>query len=424
MTGPAQQSDADGLQSEPSELRARNPEHQRDMSTARRVGRVARSTAAVVLIVLGVLCLTVMPVAIWARNLVLNTDRYVETMKPIAANAGVQNVVISAVDRRVDENLDVKALLADVLPPRAQVLAGPLQSAAEGLVNTVTTRFVRSDAFQTLWVEINRAAHQQINYVLTGKQPADAAVQLNNRGQVVLDLSTVVDNVKTRLVAAGLTVASKVPAVGTTIEIAQVKGIQSARKATRALNTIANWLPWIGLALVAGGIATARRRRRALVWSAAGVGIGMVVIGIGLLIGRNIYLDAVPPDKLPGDTAQFLFDTLVRFLRLGIRLILLLALLVMLGAWLTGPSRPAVAVRHAVRSAPRGFVRWLGASRVGPLVATHTTAIRVGIVSLALIVLILWDNPSLATVIVLAVIAVLLLVIVEGARAAARSRTA
>jgi hypothetical protein len=73
-----------------------------------------------------------MPMAIWGRNLVMNSDRYVETMKPIAADAGVQDVVISAVDRRVDENLDVKALLADVPPPRSQVLAGPLQSAAEG----------------------------------------------------------------------------------------------------------------------------------------------------------------------------------------------------------------------------------------------------------------------------------------------------
>ncbi len=151
----------------------------------------------------------------------------------------------------------------------------------------------------------------------------------------------------------------------------------------------------------------------------------MIVIGIGLLIGRNIYLDAIPPEKLPRDTAQFLFDTVVRFLRLGIRLILLLALLVVLGAWLSGPSRPAVAVRHAVRSAPRAFERWLGASRVGPLVVAHTTAIRVGIVSLALIVLVLWDNPSLATVIVLAVIAAVLLLIVEGTRAVAtRSRIA
>jgi hypothetical protein len=55
MTGPAQQSDADGLPSEISELRARNPElpRERDTSIARRVGRVSRSPAAVVLIVLG-----------------------------------------------------------------------------------------------------------------------------------------------------------------------------------------------------------------------------------------------------------------------------------------------------------------------------------------------------------------------------------
>ena len=417
--------DAEELQSALDELRARNAELEqaRNASTAQRLGRAGRSAGSVALIVLGVLCLVLMPLAIWGRNLVLNTDRYVETLTPIASNVGVQDAVISAVDRQVAANLDVKALVADVLPPRAQILAAPLQSAVNGLVNTITTEFVRSNAFQTLWVEINRLAHQQINYLLTGKQPSNAAVRVDPNGRVFLDLSAIVQTVKDRLTSAGLAVASKVPTVGATLEIANVQGLTKARKAVRLLDRAANWLPWIGLVLVAGGIAAARKRRRALIATALGFGAGMIVIGIGLLIGRNIYLNGIPPDKLPRESAAFIFDTLVRFLRLGIRLLLLIALLVALGSWLSGPSRSAVATRRFATSVPRALGSKLNTGPVGPFVARYVTALRIGIVVLACIVLLLFDAPSLAAVIVMAVIAVVLLLLVELLRATAmRSR--
>ena len=419
MTGPGEQSDAEELQSELEALRARNEELEkaRNASTAHRVGRVARAVGSTALIILGVLCLVLMPLAIWGRNLVLNTDRYVETLKPIASNVGVQDAVIAAIDRQVQQNLDVKAIVADVLPPRAQVLAAPLQSAVNGLVNTVATKFVQSDAFQTIWVQVNRLAHQQVTYLLTGKRPANASVQIDSSGRVLLDLSQVVDNVKTQLVAAGLTVASKVPAVGSTIEIANVHGLTKAQKATRLLNNLANWLPWVGLVLVAGGIAAARKRRRALIATALGFGAGMIVIGVGLLIGRNIYLDGIPPEKLPRDSAAFIFDTVVRFLRYGIRLLLLVALLVALGAWVSGPTRSAVATRRFVMSAPRALGQKFSTGPVGPFVAAHVNALRIGIVALAFIILLLGDAPSLATVIVLAVLVVVLLLVVELLRA-------
>jgi LPXTG-motif cell wall-anchored protein len=426
MSESTEPSDAEALERELAQLRGRNAELEaiHRASPAQRAGRIARSSAAVILIVVGVLCFTIAPLAIWGRNLVLNTDRYVATLKPVASDPGVQDVVIRAVDNQVSSHIDIKSYISDVLPPRAaQALGPPLQSAVSGLVNTVTTRFVQSDAFQTLWVQVNRLAHQQINYLLTGSRPANAAVS-TNQGKVYLDLSVLVDRVKAQLVAAGLTVASKVPTVGATIEIAQLKGLDKARKATRALNTIANWLPWVGLVLVAGGIATARKRRRALTGAALGVGVGMIVIGIGLLIARHIYLDAVPTDQLPRSTAQFLFDTLVRFLRLGIRLVLLVALLVALGAWVSGPSRAAAATRRVVSSIPQTLGRRLRTGPVGPFVARHAMALRVGVIALGFLVLILLDSVSVATVITLAVIVVVLLLLIELLRASARHAVA
>ena len=202
--------DSEALQREVDELRGRNAELEaiQHASPAQRAGRIARSTAAVILIVVGVLCFTIAPLAIWGRNLVLNTDRYVATLKPVASDPGVQDAVIRAVDNQVNSHIDIKSYISDVLPPRAaQALAGPLQSAVTGLVNTVTTKFVQSDAFQTLWVEMNRAVHQSLQHILTGTIPANAALQTKGN-KLYLDLSALVDKVKAQLVAAGLSVAS------------------------------------------------------------------------------------------------------------------------------------------------------------------------------------------------------------------------
>jgi LPXTG-motif cell wall-anchored protein len=425
---PAQPGDeADRLHAELAELRERADKLQaeHDASWPVKLRHVGRSVGSAVLIILGVLCLVLSPVAIWGRNLILNTDRYVETVTPLADDPGVQNAVIAAVDRQVQANLDVKSLVADVLPPRAaQALGGALQGAVNSLVNNITTNFVRSDNFHNLWVTVNKVGHQQITYLLTGKAPPNSGLKLNNEGVVTLDLSVVVNAVKQQLVDRGLTIASKVPAVGATIEIANAKGLVQARKAVRGLNTLANWLPWLGLVLVAGGIAAARRRRRAGLWAALGLAAGMVVIGIGLLIGRNIYLDEIPTSKLPRDTAEYVFDTLVRFLRLGIRIILVVALLIALIIWLFGPSRPAVAFRRGVGNAPKWVGQKVADTAIAPAVVQYATPIRIGVVALALSFIVLWDQITLARILILAIVVAIILVLIQAVITAARHRPA
>jgi hypothetical protein len=54
--------------------------------TGRRSG-IARSIGAEVALTLAVLCLVLAPPAVWGRNLVLDTDRYVQTLVPLGASA-------------------------------------------------------------------------------------------------------------------------------------------------------------------------------------------------------------------------------------------------------------------------------------------------------------------------------------------------
>ena len=79
--------------------------------------------------------------------------------------------------------------------------------------------------------------------------------------------------------------------VGSTITVGNVAGLQHARSLTNLLNKVANWLPWVGLVLLAGGVLLSRRKRRALVASLLGLVVGLVLVG---------YRDPDRPRHLPG----------------------------------------------------------------------------------------------------------------------------
>jgi LPXTG-motif cell wall-anchored protein len=384
--------------------------------TSGRGGGMARAFFSVLLIVLGVLCLTLSPVAIWGRNLILDTNHYVETVKPLASNPGVQDAVVAQVDTQVEAHLDVAGYVKQVLPARAAtLLAQPIQSAAYGLIHTITTKVVQSKAFVTVWVTINRVAHRQVVSLLTGDTHAGGILVLRS-GKIYLDLSAVVRQVKDRLVTAGLTIASRLPVVGGTLEIAQAKGLESVQSAVRALNTIADWLPWIGLALVGLGIWVARRHRRALIGSALGLCAGMIVLGIALMVLRHEYVTGVPSDVVPQPTSAYIFDTLVRYLRWGIRAIFVVGLLVALGVWLGGPSSAATSIRRGTLSWTRGVGEQHPAGAVSVFVYRYTNPLRIAIIALGGIILLLTEL-SAGTIILLAVIVVLLLLAVEALRA-------
>ncbi|MCW2549529.1 MAG: hypothetical protein JWN96_3989 [Mycobacterium sp.] len=404
------------LQDEIEQLRRRNADlEQRQTSYRRRTIGILRATCVVLLMTIGAVLATASVPAIWGRNLVLNTDRYVETMAPLASNPGIQAGVVKAIDKQFDANVDISSLARDALPARADQLAGPLQSAAESLVNTVTTRFVQSPAFATLWTGINRAAHTQVVAILTGKASDNKAVTIKN-DVVVLNLAPIVEQVKKQLVAAGLTVASKVPVAGATFEIAQVKGVDNARALVRLLDRVARWLPLLALLFLVSAVVISRRRRRSTVIAGASVAAGMVVIAVALAIVRTAYLNHLPGVYLSHEAAASLYDTLIRYLRTGLRLVLVGALLVCVIAWLSGPSRAARWLRHASLSYPKLLARRWADTPLAATLAANRGGAALGIFGVAALLLVLWNNPTVLVIVVIAVVALALFMLVYAAK--------
>jgi hypothetical protein len=144
----------------------------------------------------------------------------------------------------------------------------------------------------------------------------------------------------------------------------------------------------------------------------------MVVLALGLLVFRSIYLNGIPADVLPQDAAAVLYDTIVRFLRVGLRSVLVLGLVVAAGAFVTGPSDTAVRTRQSLAHA----VGWLQGSaegaglRTGPVggwVYDHRRGLRIGAVVLASLALAFWGQPTGKVIIGLALALLVLLAIIQ-----------
>jgi hypothetical protein len=385
-----------------------------------------RAPVAALLIVLGCVLAPISVLSFWAANQVSNTDRYVANMAPLISEPSVQRALSDKITVAVTSKLDVKGLtsqaaaeLSSAHLPRLSALvsglSGPIGSGLDTAVRSVANQVVASQAAATLWTQANRQAHGALVKVLSGQ--GNGALSLVN-GEVVLSIGPIISQVKAALVAHGLTVASKLPAVNATFPLFAAPNLDKAQAGYRLLVDLKWVLPLLSLGLMAAGVCVARRHRRALLGAALGLSAGMLVLAAALAIARNVYLNSVPPSVLPADAAAALYDTLVRFVRDGLRVLLLVGLVVALGAFLTGPAAGAVRVRGAAKSG----IGWLGDAgeraglRTGPVgewTRGHKTALRAGAVVVAALVFVFWGQPTVALLIWLLVVLLVVLGLIE-----------
>jgi hypothetical protein len=309
--------------------------------------------------------------------------------------------------------------LQDNLPSRlAGTLTSPINSALQGVVNTVVTKFVQSDAFPTLWVQMNRAAHATLVALLTGKGTPQGGISTTN-GVIDLHLAPVIDQVKARLVSAGLSVASRIPPIDATFQLAQVKGLEKTQKMVRTFNTLALALPWFVLLLFGAAIAIDRRHRRRLVTSALCIAGAMVALRLLLAAAKSFYLNKRPGTYMTRDGAAYVFDTVTRYLVDGIRIVFIVALIIAFIAALFGPSRPALAIRRGASKAWSGSRDWIGGrmpdTAFGRFLGEWRTALTWGILGVAAVLLIAFANVGWAAFLTIVIIAVICVLFVQAA---------
>jgi hypothetical protein len=397
------------LRAEVARLRATAPAGAPERPPGRPPGRGRwRAVVASLLIVVGCVLAPLSAVAVWTRNQVTDTERYIATVSPLASDPAIQAAVADQITAKVFSYIDIQGLTTQALdalaerglPPRLadqlQAFAVPIANGVRSFTRDQVGKVVQSDAFADAWIQANRVAHDALVKALTGE--GGGAVTVEN-DTVSVNLAPFIETVKQRLVDGGFTVAARVPAVDASFVLFQSDDIPRARTAFNLLNTLGVWLPVVALVLLGIGVYVARDHRRALVAAALGVAAGMVLLALGLAVFRSVYLDAVPATVLPHDAAAVAYDTIVRFLRAGLRTVLVLALVVAAGAFLSGQSVTAVRTRQGVA----GAIGWLagGAERaglrtgpVGTWVDANKRALRVAAVAVAALALVFWGRPT------------------------------
>jgi len=321
-----------------------------------RVAR-GRATLAVVLVVLGALLAPVAAVAAWADALVEDTDRWVATVGPLSDEPAVQRAVTDRLTTAIVDAADLPQLAGDLtaavaglgLPPRlggfVESLRGPLADAATDVVRRTVEHVVTSDEFSAAWVAANRTAHRQLVATLRGDP--DAIAQLAADGTLSVQLTPVIDAVRQRLVERGFTLLERLPQIDATFPLVTGADLVRFQDAYRLLHALGTWLPWVSLALLVAGVLAARHRSRTLVVAGLALAGAMLVLAVGLAVGRSLYAQSLPATVQRPDVAVLVYDQVVSFLRVAVRAVAVLGLVVALVAFVAGGSSAARSLRSS-----------------------------------------------------------------------------
>ncbi len=374
----------------------------------------------------------------YVRSEILDTNHYVATVTPLASNPAVQDQVTTSINDAIDQRIDINKLVTDSLqglteaaaPDRPRVdqavngLAPLLASQATNFVHSTVANFVKSQQFKDLWVTANRAAHQGVVAAVTG-DTKHAAVDVSDTGTISIELGPIIDQVKAQLEDRGFGFASAIPSINKKFVIFQSPELARAQGLVNALDKVATILPWLGILAALGAVLAAGHGRRLRTTVSVGIAIviAMLLLALGLLIGRFFYLNAIPTDVLSVPAAQAIFDTVIAPLRTALRAVAVAGLVVAAIAFFAGGSRSASAVRAGIG---RGF----GAvdarrsnrapNEVERLAWQLRIPVRIAIVVIAALMLMFWHYPTAMVVIWTVVIAGAVLVGFEFLIAPAR----
>jgi hypothetical protein len=313
------------------------------MTTAATPTRGRRITATVLVAVASLLA-SLAIFAIWANRQLLNTDNWTQTSGRLLENPTIRNQVGDYMVDQLYANVDVAGEIRAALPPRLQPLAAPAASGLRNLAESRITVFLARPRAQQAWQDSNRQAHLLLLKVLDG----GGSTVSTRDGRVILDLKNLLRESEQQ-VGIGGRAAKLLPASAARLEILRSDQLSSAQTGFRILKSLPIVLVALSLLLfgVALWIAPGWRRR-----AVRGYGFGFIAAGLVALIGARLIGDAAV-SSLAATPAQApaIHDTwtiATSLLRQAAVATIGYGAFMVIGAWLGGPTRWAVAVRRSL----------------------------------------------------------------------------
>lgn len=384
----------------------------------RRIG--VRSIAAVLALILGLGLLPLGTITYWGHRTVTDTERYLETMQPLAYDEAVQDSLSVFITDKIEEQIDpeelVNQLFAGLIEeyPSLKALVPIVSGAIDSLIAQVVDRLVRSDQFKQLWDLANTAAQKSLMAILEGRDDGPVSLQGD---EVVLDIGVLIDQVKQGLVDQGFSAAANinVPQAERQIVLLEAPQLAQIRTIYSFTSPVAEALVYIAVLLLVLAVVLARRRPRMTAWAGGGAAVagGLLVIGLG--IGETVFvntLEGTPFEK----ASQTFYDQLLKFLYNGAYSLVVLGIIIMaVGLYLCG-ARWAVELRAAVNNLATDIAGTIPAGPItssGAWVAANARWLRVAVAVIFTIIVVIGNDLSVARTIWAALIALVLLGIIQ-----------
>jgi GNAT superfamily N-acetyltransferase len=312
--------------------------------------------------------------SVWANRQALETDTWTDTSSELLEDEDIRTAIAGFLVDSLYDNVDVAAELEERLPPQAQALAQPAAGALRALVERAAPEALARPRVQELWEEANRRAHERLLDVIEGNGEF-----VSEEGDVAtLDLGALVTELSQRTGVGGRLV-EQLPEDAAQITIVRGDQIEFAQTVVDLLRDLAIVLTALALGLYALAVYLAAGWRREALRS---VGIGFAVVGLAVLVTRglagNAVVGALTSTAAVEPAADSTWEIGTSLLRASAVGLIGYGLLIVLGAWLAGPSQAATGLR-------RGLAPYLRDRRIAYA--------AVGVI----VLLVLWWNPTPGT---------------------------
>ena len=304
----------------------------------------SRRALPMVLIVLASILAVVATFAIWAKRQLLETDTWVDTSTELLQDEAIQDALADFLVNSLYDNVDVQAEISNQLPPQLQPLAGPLSGGLRQVATRAAQRILAEPKVQDLWEEANRLTHEKFILLIEDEGKFVSTTD----GTVTLDLGTILDELVNQL-GLPADLASKLPPEAANLEILKADELEAAQTGVDILQTLAWALLAISILLWAAALWLAGSRRRETLRA---IGIAFIVVGALILVLHRAAGSAVVEslsDVASSETAIDHTWTIGTSQLTDIaNAAVLYGILIVLAAWLAGPTRLATGIRDGI----------------------------------------------------------------------------
>jgi hypothetical protein len=368
--------------------------------------RAGRWVGAVCLVILALVLGIGSIAAVFVRNQVLNTEKFVANAAPLADDPTIQAAISNRISNEILARVDLKSLATQATtwltqqgaPPAIDALVQPAVNGVQSFVRSEVDKIVHSSQFQNVFDAALTTGHTAVVSVLTGSNVGPISTSGNT---ISIDLGQVLAQVKDRLVADGFSLASKIPSVSIEYTLFTSDKLPTIRSYVRILDDVATWLPWIALVVIVGAVLVAPNRRRGIILVGLVLGLGLLLIrGLVRILVEN-YMADLPPTIQSPQAVENALSIFLRNVRTAVTVFATLFLLAAVFALLAGPSRVATGIRRFINIILDGIGGALGRSGIplGPVPATVAHYRRLAApIAIVIAVVVLFFNPSVATI--------------------------